>query len=184
MNNDDFVRQFLEGNAALLNDIYKNSFKYVLHYITSRDGSKKDAEDVFHNALLLIYVKLKEEKITIQSFDNYLFTVCKNLWKRENVKHRVTKNNTIPLVSEELDKAAFYLEHNQWELYKEKYELLTKQCKDILNMVFEKKSYSEIVSKYSYASQTVARQRVFKCKSRLAKLIKEDFRFSKLKHSK
>jgi len=52
-----------------------------------------------------------------------------------------------------------------------------------LNMIFEKKSYSEIVLKYSYASQTVARQRVFKCKSRLAKLIKEDFRFSKLKYS-
>ncbi|WP_299889471.1 RNA polymerase subunit sigma [uncultured Lacinutrix sp.] len=184
MKNDDFVRQFLEGNTELLNNIYKNSFKYVSHYITSRDGSIKDAEDIFHNALLLIYVKLKEDSINIQSFDNYLFTVCKNLWKRENTKYRVTKTNIIPLVNEELDKAAFYLEHSQWELYKEKFELLSKQCKDILNMVFEKKPYTEIVSKYSYASQTVARQRVFKCKSRLAKLIKEDLRFSKLKLDK
>lgn len=184
MKNDDFVRQFLEGSTELLNNIYKNSFKYVAHYITSRDGSIKDAEDIFHNALLLIYVKLKDDSINIQSFDNYLFTVCKNLWKRENAKYRVTKTNVIPLVSEEFDKAAFYLEHNQWELYKEKFELLSTQCKEILTMVFKKKSYSEIVSTYSYASQTVARQRVFKCKSRLAKLIKEDRRFSKLKQNK
>lgn len=182
MKDDDFIRQFLEGNTKLLNSIYEKSFKYVHHYIVSRDGTKKDAEDVFHNALILIYVKLKEGKINIKTFDNYLFTVCKNLWKRENAKHRVTKLEVIPLVSEELDKAAFYLEHNQWELYKEKFQLLSAQCKEILTMVFQKKSYQEIVTKYSYNSQTVARQRVFKCKTRLGKLIKEDVRFSKLKH--
>ncbi|WP_452597822.1 RNA polymerase sigma factor [Pontimicrobium sp. MEBiC01747] len=182
MENDDFVSQFLKGNSKLLNSIYDNSFKYVEHYITSRNGSKKDAEDVFHNALIIIYVKLKEGNINIKAFDNYLFTVCKNLWKRENAKHRVTNNNVIPLVSEELDKASFYLEHNQWELYKEKFELLSAQCKEILSMVFQKKAYADIVKKYSYSSQTVARQRVFKCKARLSKLIKEDFRFSKLKH--
>ncbi len=182
MNNEDFIRQFLEGNPKILDGIYKNSFKYVSHYVTSRDGTMKDAEDIFHNALILIYVKLKEGKINIKTFDNYLFTVCKNLWKRENAKHRVTKLDVVPLVSEEFDKAAFYLEHSQWELYKEKFELLSKQCKEILTMVFQKKSYQEIVNKYSYSSQTVARQRVFKCKTRLGKLIKEDIRFSKLKH--
>jgi len=183
MKNDDFIRQFLEGDTKLLNSIYINSFKYVAHYITSRDGTQKDAEDIFHNALILIYVKLKEGKLNIKTFDNYLFTVCKNLWKRENTKYRVTKTNVTPLVSEELDKAAFYLEHSQWELYKEKFELLSVQCKEILTMVFQKKSYTEIVNKYSYNSQTVARQRVFKCKTRLSKLIKEDLRFSKLKHN-
>lgn len=138
MKDDDFIRQFLEGNTKLLNSIYEKSFKYVQYYITSRDGTKKDAEDIFHNALILIYVKLKEGKINIKAFDNYLFTVCKNLWKRENAKHRVTKIEVIPLVSEELDKAAFYLEHNQWELYKEKFELLSAQCKEVLTMVFQK----------------------------------------------
>lgn len=181
MKNDDFIRQFLEGNPETLDQIYTKSFKYVTHYITSRDGSVKDAEDVFHNALIILYVKLKAEKINIQTFDNYLFTVCKNLWKRENLKKKVTNTDVFPLVSEELDLASFYLEHNQWELYKEKFELLSKQCKAILQMVFEKKSYETIVKTFSYNSQTVARQRVFKCKKRLTELIKEDARYSKLK---
>ncbi len=181
MQKDDFLSKFLEGDREVLNHIYKNSFKYVKHYIKSRGGTEKDAEDVFHNGLLLIYVKLKENQIQVKVFDNYLFTVCKNLWKRENSKKRVTNIDHIPLVSEELDLAAFYLEHNQWELYKEKFELLSEQCKAILKMVFEKKTYTEIVKKYSYASQVVARQRVFKCKTKLTKLIKDDKRFSKLK---
>ncbi|WP_397364324.1 RNA polymerase sigma factor [Olleya sp. R77988] len=181
MQNDDFIRLFLKGDQKTLNSIYKNSFQYVKHYITSRDGTEKDAEDVFHNALIILYVKLKAKEIKVQSFNNYFFTVCKNLWKRENSKKRVTNIDTIPLVSEELDLAAFYLEHSQWELYKEKFELLSSQCKEILKMVFEKKSYKEIVKKYDYSSQLVARQRVFKCKTKLTQLIKKDNRFSKLK---
>ncbi|WP_299337923.1 sigma-70 family RNA polymerase sigma factor [uncultured Psychroserpens sp.] len=181
MKNDDFIRQFLEGNPKVLDRIYTQNFKYVLHYITSRDGNRSDAEDVFHNALIILYVKIKNDKIQVQSFDNYLFTVCKNLWKRENSKKKVTNTGVLPLVSEEIDLASFYLEHQQWELYKEKFELLSKQCRDILNMIFQKKTYESIVKKYSYSSQTVARQRVFKCKKKLTQLIKEDPRYSNFK---
>ena len=184
MQNDDLIQLFLEGDARVLNDIYKTSFPYVKHYITSRDGSKKDAEDIFHNALLLIYVKLKEGKIQIQSFENYLFTVCKNLWKRECSKKEVTNQQVVPLVSETLDLAKFYLEQNQWELFEEKFKLLSEKCQEILKMIFEKKSYEAIVQKYKYASFNAARQRVFKCKTRLAKLIQKDERFSQLKNKK
>lgn len=179
--NEDFIKGFLEGDPKILQQLYTESFQYLERYILSRGGSKKDAEDVFHNALVILYVKIKENKINVQKFNNYLFTVCKNLWKREMSKKRVTNIDVIPLVSEELDKAAFYLEQNQWELYKEKFENLTSQCKEILRMVFEKKSYDEIVKKYSYNSSLVARQRVFKCKSRLIKMIKQDTRYSRLK---
>ncbi len=180
-NDKSFIKGFLEGNPKILQNIYDNSYSYVEYYVVSRGGFKKDAEDIFHNALLLIYVKLKEEKITIQKFDNYLFTVCRNLWRRENKKKRVTNIDSIPLVSEELDMATFYLENEQWELYHEKFKLISKQCKEILKMLFDKKTYDEIVQKYAYASKIVARQRVFKCKKRLIQLIKQDKRYTRLK---
>lgn len=181
MQNDDFIRQFLEGQPKILDHIYSINFKYVSNYIMSNGGDLADAEDVFHNALIILYVKIKEEKINVKSFDSYMFTVCKNLWKRENSKKKVTKTDPFPLVSEEVDLAAFYLEHNQWELYKEKFELLSEPCQKILKMVFQKVPYQTIVNLFSYASQTVARQRVFKCKKKLTQLIKKDARYSKLK---
>ncbi len=180
-NNSSFIKGFLEGNPKILQNIYDNSYSYVEYYVVSRNGSKKDAEDIFHNALLLIYVKLKEEKITIHKFDNYLFTVCKNLWRREKSKNRVTNIDVVPLVSEELDMAAFYLENEQWQLYQEKFQLISEQCREILKMLFEKKTYNDIVKKYAYASKIVARQRVFKCKKRLIELIKKDERYTRLK---
>ena len=42
--------------------------------------------------------------------------------------------------------------------------------------------YAEIVSLYKYASQLVARQRVFKCKSRLIQLIQKDRRYTQYKN--
>ena len=175
------AQKFLKGDSSLISKIYKHSFPIVERYIVTHDGSKKDAEDIFHNALVLLFVKLKEQKLNIQSFDKYLFTVCRNMWRRENHKNRVTNLDQVPLVSEELDKAQFYIEQEQWELYKEKFEELSTSCKEILKLMLKKISYEEIVKIFQYSSQTVARQRVFKCKTRLIELIKKDKRYNLLK---
>ena len=178
-----FIEGFLKGDPDIFNEIYNNTFHKVVRFIVSRGGSKKEAEDIFQNALVHLYVKIKKDELQIQSFENYLFTVCKNLWRRESVrKNRVTNLDTTPLVSEDIDRAVFYAEQSQWELYKEKFEALSQQCRDILKMVFNKRPYTEIVKAFNYASQTVARQRVFKCKSRLITLIKRDSRYTRFKN--
>ena len=47
-------------------------------------GGIADAEDIFQKALLQIAVRYKKEKCQIKSsFNAYLYTVCKNLWRRE-----------------------------------------------------------------------------------------------------
>ena len=87
--------------------------------------------------MLQIAVRHKKDGIHINTtFDGFLFTVCKNLWKRENSKKEVTNIEVVPLVSETLDLAQFYLEQNQWELYEEKFKLLSIQCQEILKMIF------------------------------------------------
>ena len=50
-------------------------------------------------------------------------------------------------------------------------------------MVLEKIPYEEIVEAFGYASSTVARQRVFKCKAKLVQLIKFDKRYKNLKNN-
>ncbi|GAB5398443.1 MAG: hypothetical protein Aureis2KO_00280 [Aureisphaera sp.] len=147
----------------------------------SHNGSKAEAEDIFHNALVTLFVKLKNKELQIQSFDSYLFTICRNLWRRECSKNRVTNIDSIPLVDESVDLAKFSLEQNQWDLYREKFSELSENCRKLLGMTFKKVAYKEIVAFFSYASETVARQRVFKCKSRLVQLIKRDPRYLRLK---
>ncbi len=181
-NRNAFIEGFLNGDPEVFKKIYDSCYTNVIQYISARGGSKKQAEEIFQNALVQLYVKLKNNQLNIQSFEDYLFIVCINLWRRENkLKNRVTNIDAIPLKDESIDKATFYIEQMQWDLYKEKFKELSQQCQNILKMVFNKQAYSEIVKAYKYASENVARQRVFKCKARLIALIQKDSRYNDFK---
>ncbi|GGG30359.1 hypothetical protein GCM10011344_34120 [Dokdonia pacifica] len=178
---DPFIDGFLKGKPETFTKLYTESFPAVLSYILRRGGSKAVAEDIFQNALVTLFVKLKNDELQIQSFNNYLFTICKNLWRRECSQNRVTNLPATPLMDEEVDLAKFSIEQKQWDLYQEKLKELSENCRKLLLLSFKKIPYKEIVVIFNYASETVARQRVFKCKSRLIKLIKNDSRYLRLK---
>jgi hypothetical protein len=48
-------------------------------------------------------------------------------------------------------------------------------------LFFAKIPYSHIAKEHGYSSETVVRQRVFKCKNKLIELIKKDPRYKSLK---
>jgi hypothetical protein len=72
------------------------------------------------------------------------------------------------------------LEQKRWELFTESLELISENCKQILKLFFAKITYAEIMDKFNYNSETVVRQRVFKCKNSLKELVKKDKRFKYL----
>lgn len=181
-NDTYFIEGLRTGRETVLQEIYDQFFTKVKTFVKHNKGTTTDAEDVFHNALIQLYIRLKNRQLTINSsFEAYLFTTCKNLWRRELNKKRVTKSHVVELEDKETENAFALLEQEQWELYIEKFQLLSENCKKVLTLLFNGTSYDEIVETFSYASKVVARQRVFKCKAKLTKLIKEDTKFSKIK---
>ena len=177
-----FIEGLRAGEKTVMKEIYDQFFTKVKVFVLQNKGSVTDAEDVFHNALIQLYIRLKNRQLVIKSsFEAYLFTTCKNLWRRELNKKRVTKSKVIELEDKETENAFALLEQEQWELYIEKFQLLSENCRKVLTFLFNGTSYDEIVKIFSYSSKVVARQRVFKCKAKLTKLIQEDAKFSKIK---
>ncbi|AXG68590.1 RNA polymerase sigma factor [Kordia sp. SMS9] len=183
MSNDTyFIEGLRTGDKTVLQEVYNRFFSKVKTFVLRNNGAITDAEDVFHNALIQLYIRLKNRELVIKSsFEAYLFTTCKNLWRRELNKKRVTKSKVVELEDKETENAFALLEQEQWELYIEKFQLLSENCRKVLTLLFNGISYDEIVNTFSYASKVVARQRVFKCKTKLTKLIQEDDKFSKIK---
>ncbi len=182
--NTYYIQGILDSNENVITDIYIRFFPKVVKFILQNNGQQVDAEDIFQKVLLQISARIRIRELqTINStFEAYFFTACKNLWRRElNKKKRVTNIDVKELVSEELDMAHALLEQERWELFKEKLEKLSDNCKEILTLFLKKVSYADMVKKMSYTTETVARQRVFKCKAKLIKIIKADDRFDKLK---
>ena len=182
--NNFYLEALLKGDSKEIQNIYKNNFFKVRKFVLQNKGQQQDAEDIFQRALMQLTIRYQKEKFVIKtSFEAYLFTACKNLWRRElnKSKNKVTNYEAIELKDESEDMALSILEQERWELFQETLKNISDNCQKILKMFFAKVAYSIIVEKMQYSTETVARQRVFKCKKKLTEAVKKDKRFNSLK---
>lgn len=179
-----FLKALSNNDSVGIKKIYDLVFPKVLKFIIQNKGQLADAEDIFQKALIQITVRYKREPFTIKSsFEAYLFTACKNLWRRElnKSKNRVTDSGIVELKSEESDMALATLEQERWELFSEVLKTLSENCRKVLQLFFNKKSHAIIANELGYSSELVVRQRVFKCKTKLTEMIKKDKRYNSLR---
>ncbi len=182
---DDYLLQSLiSGNDAGILEIYKVIYPKVKRYVIRHDGTEDNAKDVLQKALLQLATRAQTKTFEINSsFEGYLFTTCKNVWRREVKisKNRVTNDTVIDLVHEEREIALAAFEQDQWELFQEKLQELSENCRKILEFFFNKIPYVQIAKILGYATENTVRQRIFKCKGKLKESIQADARYNELK---
>ncbi len=176
---EKYLEALITNNGKVVKEIYTKFYPKTASFVLNNKGRIEDAQDVFQDALFYLIYIYKEKLIRVDNFEAYLFTICKNIWKRRlnHKKEWVMKENYYPLIDKTTDMALFILEQERRELYIEKFAELSTNCKDILTYYFNKMDYRELVSYFSYSSINTAWQRVFKCKKRLIQLIKNDKRY-------
>lgn len=179
--NSYYIDGITEGNNKVLLEIYDDFLPLVKRFVMKEKGSSTDAEDVFNQVLMQLFARLKVKKFEIQStFEGYLFTACKNIWRRElnkKSKSRVTNNDYAEHIGKTEDSARAILEQEKWELFQEKFEQLSENCKKVLTLHLQKVSGKKIMEQLGYATESTVRQRIFKCKSSLTKQIQTDKRY-------
>jgi len=183
-NNSLYLNALLNDDSMVIEEIYRNNFPNVLRFVFQNKGQQADAKDIFQKVLLQLTVRYRREPFEInKSFDAYIFTACKNLWRRELSKstREVTNENIFEQRSEARELALSTLEQERWEFFQEKLELISDNCKEILKRFFKKIPYSKIAEELGYNNEGVVRQRVFKCKTKLTEMIQQDLRFKELK---
>lgn len=182
-NSNIYLKALLDGNQKIILKIYSEMLPNVTSFIRNNKGTQHDAQEIFQKALYQLTARIKVRNFEINtSFEAYLFTACKNLWRRElNIRKKEVRNDGLfELVSEEQDNSRAVLEQERWELFEEKIMSLSDNCRELLQLYFKKVSYKIIVEKFGYANENTAFQRVFKCKKRLAGLVKLDKKFQEL----
>ncbi|MEL6561726.1 MAG: sigma-70 family RNA polymerase sigma factor [Bacteroidota bacterium] len=183
--NKEYLEALVKGSNSGIRKIYDQCFENVKKYIVSNGGQLADAEDVFQRVLLEITVRYKKENFEIKSdFKGYLFIACRNSWIREikRSKKRVTSELKTDLIDGRAEELAMeLLEQKRWELFQEGFAKLSAKCRDVLKLYFEKVPFSKIMNAFNYSSETVVRQRVFKCKTKLKEIIKKNKNYNSLK---
>lgn len=170
---------------SILRKMYDLYFPSIRSFVINNNGLVEDAQDVFHDALIVVYRKAKDDSFELtSSLFTFLFSICKNLWlkklKRNSRQSGVTIEGlkVLTLDASVLD----VLEQSErFALYREKLMILGTDCQKLLQLFFDKKSMKEIALIMGFASEGYARKRKFKCKERLTELIRADKRFKELK---
>lgn len=162
---------------VILEFIYKKYYKEIRYHIFCNSGCEDDAKDIFQEALIIIYRRVKENDLMLTcSFNTFLFAVCNRLWLKQ-LKKRNPGNEIInDMGSESVDNdfMNIFEESTRNSLFQKHFEKLEKDCKRILTLFLKNLSVKEIAEQMGYKSEGYAKKRKYLCKEYLVNNIKND----------
>ncbi len=184
--NQDLLNGILRNDTIVLQYIYKNFYSKINFFIKKNSGDDDDANDMFQEAIIIIYRKLKVNELVLDcSFETYLYSVCRFLWlkqleKRKTEKEKIKDNHEYneDIYDDGLEKVVDLNE--RYRLYQKHFTNLGKDCQKVLQLYFEKVPLKNIAQIMGFKSEKYAKKRKFKCKEYLIKSIKQDLEYNKI----
>lgn len=185
--NEELLRGILRNNNIVLRHIYKSYYHKINAFICQNSGNEDDANDIFQEAVIVIYRKLKEKSLVLENcaFETYLYSVCRFLWLKQLEKRRnnIVKVHEVHHFSEsvyddDLDETA--LKNERYRLYQEHFQKLGKDCQKILQLFFDKVPLKQIAEIMGLTSENYAKKRKHQCKEYLVRSIKQDTEYKNI----
>ena len=166
-------------------EIYQTCFPQIVHHVRANSGNDSEAEDIFQDTLLLIYLKIRNNSLELSSsFPTYFFGVARFLWLRELERKRKFFGNTSEasgVIEEEPDFLEDYIKMERRKLVIEHFNMLNNDCQKILELYIKETPLYRITKLMGYSSDQYTKNRRSVCKERLIKAIWNNPRFKELK---
>jgi RNA polymerase sigma factor (sigma-70 family) len=176
MKKPDYIEAILTNDRSVLVALYQQFFPMVLKLVQENFGSKADAQDIFQEALIVIFNMARKPGFQLQSqFSTFLYGVAFNCWRSRRKKKSFSEVR-IPedaaLIPDEPTEVEAEGKTEQRLLLYRAFAQLGADCRDLLLMFFEQKTMLEIAEKMGYSSENYAARRKHMCKERLVELVK------------
>jgi RNA polymerase sigma factor (sigma-70 family) len=184
---DQILNGILRHDNLVLSYIYEQYYYKVNAFVRKNNGSSADVKDVFQEAIIIIYRKLKENGLSIQNgaFEIYFFSVCRFLWLKGLEKRKMEKERlqeVLPFDGDIYDDNLSNLveKNERFLLYQKHFRGISSDCQKILQMFFDKVPIREIARIMGFKSENYVKSRKFKCKELLVERIKQDKEYKKI----
>lgn len=166
------------GDRNAVADIYKLYHTVLTKWILSRGGLEADAEDVFQEALVVLYEKAKSPEFCLTcKLSTYLFAISKRLWFKK--VERSASYYSLHAEGDEEGAYGAYDDDVQLHLEKEEQfrqlgkalDQLGEPCRSLLKAFYEeRKNMQEIAADFHYTNAENAKTQKYKCLTRLRKI--------------
>ena len=177
-NEQQLLQGLAQNDRKAIETIYKQHYNMVQSLILNNNGSPDDARDIFQEAMIVLYEKVRSGTFELNcQLKTYLYSVSRRLWlKRLSQLQRISPEvekleETVP-VEEDLD------QHEQrnidFVLMERSMKNLGEPCKSLLEAYYhQKKSMMEIAASFGYTNADNAKNQKYKCLMRLKKLFSQ-----------
>jgi len=172
---NEVILGILNNSETVLKKLYVAYFPMVLQLIINNNGTQDDAKDIYQEAIIVLYNKVKGGGFELNSkLKTFIYSVCRRLWlKRLAQLNRYGGDirdfeSHLP-VEDDLE------QHNDRDIQFHKMEsslqLLGEPCKTIIeDFYIYNRSMQEICEKFGYTNADNAKTQKYKCLQRLKKL--------------
>lgn len=150
----------------------------ALRLIRSLGGTQYEAEDAIQEAFIVFDNHIRTDRYQqISGLKSYFLGICRGRWysNRRSVRRLVYSDDPVPRQSYD------YEEPEKWAIEKEQKEQLRaviaqmdERCRELLHLYKLNYSMEEIAQALKLGNENNARQRVFQCRQKLAKLIQDN----------
>lgn len=182
----ELIKGIRNHESPILEHVYDTYYPIIEGYIIHNQGSRDQARDVFQDAMMVIYHKVKSDQLMLScKFGTYLYAICKNMWIQERKKnlHRADILKKDPLVVNDPGPAEDpLLKKHLDSLFNKHFGELSADCRKILSMYFNHFSVEEIRVAMKYKDLHHTADRKYRCKKSLIKRIVNDPLFKRLKN--
>ena len=169
----------LADRAQALARLYRQGYPPVRRYVGRRGGSEQDAQDVFQDAVVILYEQATGGTLVLTaSPSTYLLSISRNLWRQELRRRARLPHQALPtavdLAAEEpeaLAEPAFAV--------LDYVEQLGEKCKSLLlSFYYFQQPLAQIAETRGYRSVRSATVQKFKCLERLRNSVRAAFQLT------
>lgn len=155
--------------------IYRENYNMVQSLILNNSGSTDDAKDIFQEAMIVLYEKVRSGTFELNCLiKTYVYSVSRRLW----LKRLQQMNRYVPAIENLQDTVSVEEDVEENERINSEFLAMEKAigslgepCKSLLEAYYlEKKSMQEIASFFGYTNADNAKNQKYKCLVRLKKI--------------
>jgi RNA polymerase sigma factor (sigma-70 family) len=173
-------------DSPVLQHIYDTYYPIIEGYIVHNQGSRDQARDIFQEAMIVVYNKVKSGQLELTcKFGTYLYAICKKMWIQERKKY-LQRNEKLRqqamMVRDPGPADDPLLQNHLNHLFNKHFGDLSDDCQKILSMYFNNFSVEDIRTAMNYRNLHHTADRKYRCKKSLVKRIVNDPLFKRLKN--
>lgn len=180
MNDDQIIDGIIKRNPKAIEFLYKKVFPIAKRIIIKNGGTLADAEDLFNDALIVLYQRLRQENFSINvSIQAYILGTVKFKW------FRLVKRSNL-FTTSDFDEGTedsiehLIIENEKRKLFQKCLETMAEDCKRVLTYFFEGRKMMEIAELMGFKSERIAKKKKYLCKERLVEKIKNSAEYQEL----